>query len=96
VAIAARPQANGRLSDGVLIQGSVRGWILGMPVLRITTSLVLSPADVDAPRPNTQGLTLARIPRSFAGRVTRGTLADAIQTLSEGAAQLDQARRTGL
>lgn len=104
--MAARPEPNGRLADGVLIQGRIRGWIAGMPLLRIQTSLVLAPAQIDEqhgdsgrprnpqpPRMPDGGLAERRPPRRRAPPVP--TLALAERGPSRGLAEAVRIIREG-
>lgn len=95
--MAARPHPNGRLADGVLVQGTVRGWILGMPVLRIQTSLVLSPAQSDGQEGDSGRPSDRQPPRpALSERMPGRDLAEAVRTIEEGAERLDAVRRTRL
>ena len=81
--LTARPDPHASLADGILIQGSVRGRLFGLPILKIETTVILSPAQIDrAPVPVRGHLrTRAALPSSR-------RLADAVKTIGEGAAQL--------
>ena len=94
--LTARPDPRGSLADGILIQGSVRGRVLGIPILKIRTTLVLSPAQIDDRGTPARTRRTPGLPRSSATQVASGRrLADAVKTISQGAEQLANSRRTG-
>ena len=69
-----------RLSEGALVQASVRGRLLGLPLLRLNATVVLMPA------------TITGSPSA----VTAGNgLADAVRSINDGAEVLAQVRRDG-
>jgi hypothetical protein len=69
-----------RLSEGGLVQASVRARLLGLPLLRLDATIVLMPAAVTAP-----SSTLA----------TGNGLAEAVRSINDGAEVLAQVRRNG-
>ena len=80
VALIASPGASRRLSEGALVQASVRARLLGIPLLRLNATVALMPAAITAPRP-----TLA------AG----DGLAEAVRSINDGAEVLAEMRRNG-
>ena len=69
-----------RLSEGALVQASVRARLLGIPLLRLDATVVLMPAAITA--------------RSSALAAGNG-LAEAVRTINDGAEVLAQVRRNG-
>jgi hypothetical protein len=69
-----------RLSEGALVQASVRARLLGIPLLRLDATVVLTPA----------ALTLR--PSALA---VRNGLPDAVRSINDGAEVLAQVRRNG-
>ena len=67
-----------RLSEGALVQASVRARLLGIPLLRLDATVALMPATIAAP--------------SSALAVGNG-LAEAVRSINEGAEILAQVRR---
>jgi hypothetical protein len=67
-----------RLSEGALVQASVRARLLGIPLLRLDATVVLMPAAITAP--------------SSALALGNG-LAEAVRSINEGAEVLAHARR---
>jgi hypothetical protein len=67
-----------RLSEGAVVQGTVRARLLGIPLLRLDATLALMPAAI-APTP----------PRLASGN----GYADAVADLNDGAAVLAEIRR---
>jgi hypothetical protein len=67
-----------RLSEGALVQASVRARLLGIPLLRLDATVVLMPAAITAP--------------SSAHAVGNG-LAEAVRRISDGAEVLAEVRR---
>jgi hypothetical protein len=91
-----RPDPSGSLADGVLIQGSVRGRVFGMPILKIDTTLALSPAQIHSSATQmrtgrTPGLSHSTPARAVGGR----GLADAVKAIAEAAEQLANSRKVG-
>lgn len=68
-----------RLSEGALVQASVRARLLGLPLLRLDASVVLMPAAITAS------------PSAFPGE---DSLADAVRSINEGSEVLAEVRRT--
>lgn len=69
-----------RLSEGTLVQASVRARLLGIPLLRLDATVVLMPAAITAP-----SSTLA----------ARNGLAEAVRSINDAAEVLAQARNNG-
>jgi hypothetical protein len=69
-----------RLSEGALVQASVRARLLGIPLLRLDATVVLMPAAITAP-----SSTLA----------ARNGLAEAVRSINDAAEVLAQARNNG-
>ena len=67
-----------RLSEGGLVQASVRARVLGIPLLRLDATLALMPAAITAPS---------------SGLATGNGLAEAVRSINEGAEVLAQVRR---
>ena len=80
VALTAAVDPNRRLSEGALVQASVRARLLGMPLLRLDATVVLMPAAITAP--------------SSALAAGKG-LADAVRNINDGAEVLAQVRQNG-
>jgi hypothetical protein len=78
IALTAAVDHSRRLSDGGLIQASVRARLLGIPLLRLDATVVLMPAAVTAP----------------SSPVTIGDgLADAVRSINDGREVLAQVAR---
>lgn len=88
------PDRRRRLSQGVLVEGSILARLLGMRLLRLEATVVLTPADV---KTSTGPRRAARLPSSASppprSAVPRRGLADAARDIDEGARLLAQARR---
>ena len=67
-----------RLSEGALVQASVRARLLGIPLLRLDATVVLMPAAITAPS------------TTFAAG---NGLAEAVRSINDGAEVLAQVRR---
>ena len=79
VALTAAVDPSRRLSEGALVQASVRARLLGIPLLRLETTVVLMPAEVTAP--------------SSALSAGDG-LAEAVRSINDGAEVLARVRRS--
>ena len=79
-----------RLSDGVLVDASIRARLLGLQLLTIDATVVLAPAEVTAP-----SSAAPDPPRRTSGRSSRHALAEAVRSIDEGAQLLAEARRNG-
>ena len=80
VALTAAVDPSRRLSEGGLVQASVRARLFGIPLLRLDATIALMPA--------------ALTPSSFAVAAGDG-LAEAVRSINEGAEILAQVRREG-
>jgi hypothetical protein len=80
VALTAAADRNRRLSEGALVQASVRARLLGIPLLRLDATVVLMPAATTA---------------SFSGVAAGNGLAEAVRSINEGAEVLTNVRRNG-
>ena len=69
-----------RLSEGAVIQGSVRARLLGIPLLRLDTTVALIPAAITA---------------SSSALAAGNGLADAVRSINDGADVLAQVHRNG-
>jgi hypothetical protein len=88
------PDRRRRLSQGVLVEGSILARVLGLRLLRLEATVVLTPADVKTstgPRRAARRPSSASPPRRSA--VPRRGLADAARDIDEGARLLAQARQ---
>ena len=77
VAMSAAIDPNRRLSEGALVQASVRARLLGIPLLRLEATVALMPAAITAP--------------SSAVAAGNG-LAEAVRSINDGAEVLAQVR----
>lgn len=77
VALTAAIDRRRRLSEGALVQASVRARLLGIPLLRLDATVALMPAAITAS------------PAAFAAG---DGLADAVRSINEGAELLAQVR----
>jgi hypothetical protein len=80
VALTATVDRSRRLSEGSLVQASVRARLLGIPLLRLDATVVLMPAAVTA---------------SSSAVVAGNGLAEAVRSINDGAEVLAQVRRDG-
>jgi hypothetical protein len=78
-ALTAAVDPSRRLSEGGLVQASVRARLLGIPLLRLDATVVLMPAATTAPSSSALG----------AGN----GLAEAVRSINDGAEVLAQVRR---
>ena len=90
VVLAAIPDRRRRLSDGVLVDASIRARVLGIRLLTIDATVVLGPAEVTASSGAAQDP-----PQRRSARSSRHALAEAVRSLNEGAELLAEARRDG-
>jgi hypothetical protein len=79
VALTGTTNRTGRLSEGALVQASVRARLLGLPLLRLDATVVLMPAALTAPSAVASG----------------NGLAEAVRSINDGAEVLAQVRRDG-
>jgi hypothetical protein len=80
VALTAAADRTRRLSEGALVQASVRARLLGIPLLRLDATIVLMPAATTA---------------SFSSVAAGNALAEAVRNINEGADVLAEVRRDG-
>ncbi len=80
VVLAAALDRSRRLSEGALVQGSVRARLLGIPLLRLDAAVVLMPAAISA---------------SSSAVAAGNGLAEAVRSINDGAELLAQVRRNG-
>jgi hypothetical protein len=80
VALTAAIDPRRRLSDGALVQASIRARLLGIPLLRLDTTVALMPAAITA---------------SSSALAAGNGLADAVRSINDGAEVLAQVRRNG-
>jgi hypothetical protein len=80
VALTATVDPSRRLSEGALVQTSVRARLLGIPLLRLDATVVLMPTAITT-----------RSPPLAAG----DGLAEAVRSINDGAEMLAQVRRNG-
>jgi hypothetical protein len=89
-----------RLSEGVLVDATIRARLLGMRLLTIDATVVLAPADVTAPAVGAHDLPPRASVRSSGISRNRSTaaghgLAEAVQSINEGMELLAATRRDG-
>jgi hypothetical protein len=96
--LTAAPVHGRRLSEGALVEASVRARVLGIPLLRLEATVALVPAEFANPSPATRGPPARPSARSSgappAGSANGG-LAEAVRSINEGAAVLAEVRRNG-
>ena len=80
VALTAAVDPSRHLSEGALVQASVRARLLGIPLLRLDATVVLMPAAITAPSSELAG---------------GNGLAEAVRSINDGAEVLAQLRRNG-
>jgi hypothetical protein len=90
VALTAAPDRSRRLSDGAIVEASIRARVLGIPLLRLDAAVVLVPAGITAPssapyKPSTRA----------SGAAAGHGLAEAVRSINEGAELLAEVRRNG-
>ena len=100
VPLMAIPDRRRRLSEGVLVDASLRARLLGIRLLTIDATVVLAPADVTAlspvahDPPQRTSVRSARISRNRSAATGHG-LAEAVRSINEGVELLAEARRDG-
>ena len=80
VALTAAVDPSRHLSEGALVQASVRARLLGIPLLRLDATVVLMPAAITA---------------SSSALAAGNGLAEAVRSINDGAEVLAQVRRNG-
>jgi hypothetical protein len=92
------PDRRRRLSEGVLVEATIRARLLGVRLLTIDATVVLAPADVTAPSvadpPQRASVRSSGISRSRSAATGHG-LAEAVQSINEGIELLAATRRDG-
>jgi hypothetical protein len=89
-----------RLSDGALVQASVRARVAGIPLLRLDATVALVPAEMTS-APATPREARARAPARLSdGLMIRSSaaghgLAEAVRNINEGATLLNEVRHNG-
>jgi hypothetical protein len=89
------PDGRRRLSQGVLVEASIVARLLGLRLLSLEATAVLTPADVTT-RLSGQRRTAGRPPGAWPPRrsaVAGRGLADAVRNLDEGAKLLEKAHQ---
>jgi hypothetical protein len=100
VVLMATPDRRRRLSEGVLVDASIRARLLGIRLLTIDATVVLAPADVTAPSvaahdpPQRASVRSSGILRHRSAATGHG-LAEAVRRINEGVELLAEARRDG-
>jgi hypothetical protein len=80
IALTAAVDRSRRISEGGVIQASVRARLLGLPLLRLDATVMVIPAAISA----------------SPGAITSGDgLAEAVRSINDGAEVLAQVRRNG-
>lgn len=97
VVLPAAPNRRNRLSEGALVEASIRARLLGIPLLKLDATLAVVPAETSAPSsPHPEPLS-ARSPRATTRHsgAAGHDLADAVRSINEGADLLAEVRRNG-
>lgn len=99
------PDPRRRLNDGLLIQASVIARVLGVRLLKLDTTVILAPAEVQVPAAraapgNGRPAKPASTPTPVRAGARRSgpagrALADAVRSVNEGAELLALSRRNG-
>jgi hypothetical protein len=92
------PDRSRRLSDGVLVDASIRARLLGLRLLTVDATIVLVPADVRATSPTAHPAAERPAPRPSGPASRRPVaagprLAQAVRSINEGAELLAETRR---
>jgi hypothetical protein len=96
----APPDRGRRLSEGALVQASVRARVLGIPLLKLEATVVLAPAAIAAPAsaalqpPARTSVRSSGAPPARSDATGHG-LAAAVRSINEGAELLAEVRRNG-
>jgi hypothetical protein len=98
VVLSAAPGRRRRLSEGVLLEASVLGRVLGVRILTLRATVLLAPASVTAAASadrDLPGRVDARRPRAAPARrrAAGRELAEAVRRIDEGTELLAEARR---
>lgn len=101
VALTAAPDRRRRLSDGAIVEASIRARVLGIPLLRLDAAVVLVPAGITAPfsapyePPARASARSSGVPTTCSGAAPGHGLAEAVRSINEGAELLAEVRRNG-
>ena len=101
VALTAAPDRRRRLSDGAIVEASIRARVLGIPLLRLDAAVVLVPAGITAQSsapyepPARASARSSGVPTTRSGAAPGHGLADAVRRINEGAELLAEVRRNG-
>jgi hypothetical protein len=101
IVLSMSPDRRRRLSDGALVEASIRARVLGIPLLKLDATVVLVPADITAPSSaphEPPALTSARtsvVSPMRSGGPAGHSLAEAVRSINEGAELLAEVRRNG-
>lgn len=94
------PDLRRRLSDGALVEASIRARLLGVPLLKIEATIVLVPAQTTGrsaalhePPARASGRS-SGVPPTRTAPAGRG-LAEAVRSINDGARLLAQVQRNG-
>jgi hypothetical protein len=94
----ATPDRHRRLSEGVLVEATIRARLLGVRLLTIDATVVLAPADVTAPSLGAHdppaSARSSGTPRNRSAASGHG-LAEAVRSINEGMELLATTRRDG-
>jgi hypothetical protein len=95
--VTVNPDRRRRLSEGVVVEGSVRARLLGIRLLMLDVNVVIAPADVTVPWLPPDDASHRSPARSSSRPPARsgaigGGLAEAVRSINEGAALLAEAR----
>jgi hypothetical protein len=94
------PDRRRRLSEGVLVEATIRARLLGIRLLTIEATVALAPADLAAPSvgahdlPQRASVRSSGISRNRSAATGHG-LAEAVQSINEGMELLAATRRDG-
>jgi hypothetical protein len=95
--VTVNPDRRRGLSEGVVVEGSVRARLLGIRLLMLDVNVVIAPADVTVPWPpagdasHRSPARSSSLPPARSGAIGGG-LAEAVRSINEGAALLAEAR----
>jgi hypothetical protein len=102
VVLTAVPDRSRRLSDGAIVEASIRARVLGIPLLRLDAAVVLVPAGMTAPSPApyeppapASARSSSGVPSTRSGAAPGHGLAEAVRSINEGAELLAEVRRNG-
>jgi hypothetical protein len=100
IVLPAAPGRGKRLSEGALVEASVRARLLGIPLLKLDATVVIVPSELPGrsspprERPARKSARPSGVPTRHSAPAGHG-LAEAVRSLNEGAALLADARRNG-